>query len=622
MSAKNLLKRTALNQYLRRFRWRERKISRGNDFPDKTFYVIRRHANRAGLFSFVMTNLASIQYAIDHQYIPIVDMQNSPNPMLKNSEVGRINAWDQYFDQPCGYTLEDIKKAKHIILGDVEAPSDYPDYSMLQNKGELRRWQQMAQRYLHPLSHIEAAASRWLEQNGGVKDMLGVLCRGTDYIQSKPLGHPIQPDIEDVLEECTRISSQYGLNKIYLATEDEEIFGRFEMAFPDKVFSYQQTRVTTSAGENVNDRMNAMSDPYARNQEYLISIDILSKLSYFVGGATNGSYGALLMGAGQKYHHIWQLGCYGGKEDLLGTKTGIVILNYKSAQLCLNAVDSVRKNVRSPYHIYLVDGNSGNSEEKILRSSFQNSSDVTLKILDKNPGYSVGNNVGARLAVEDGCERILIMNPDVELQNDIVTLLGNGLSDRIAMSVPYISLPDGRCGQKLMKNFRIRYSFITKIPLGDKIARHFAYFRIARNISNPKEMMTFSGTAMGCCLMINSKIFDRLGMFDENVFLYFEENILGLKLERQRLLTSYIPEARIIHHESSATGKAGMAKKYCRFYSSEYYVLKRWCGIGRLMGNIMRYLLLREYDRRSDGDEEQALERAELIHAMNGVDQR
>lgn len=46
------------------FIWRERTVRWGDEYPDQRFYVIRRHADQAGLFSFVATNLGSINEAV------------------------------------------------------------------------------------------------------------------------------------------------------------------------------------------------------------------------------------------------------------------------------------------------------------------------------------------------------------------------------------------------------------------------------------------------------------------------------------------------------------------------------------------------------------------------------
>ena len=107
---------TFLNEPYTRWKWRERRVSYGKENPDKTFYVIRRASCKVGLFSHVMTNMGLVKYALDRGYIPVIDMQNTKNTYLEPDQVGKVNAWEFYFEQPCGYSLRDIKKSKNVIL--------------------------------------------------------------------------------------------------------------------------------------------------------------------------------------------------------------------------------------------------------------------------------------------------------------------------------------------------------------------------------------------------------------------------------------------------------------------------------------------------------------------------
>ena len=88
-----------IRELLSQYKWRERTIHPGTEYPGKRFYVIRRHADHAGLFSFVATNLGSVLEATAKGYIPVIDMQNAVNPMLAPEEIGKVNAWDRFFLQ-------------------------------------------------------------------------------------------------------------------------------------------------------------------------------------------------------------------------------------------------------------------------------------------------------------------------------------------------------------------------------------------------------------------------------------------------------------------------------------------------------------------------------------------
>ena len=88
---------------MRRIKSRERKKSFGKLNGDKCIYVIRIRKENLGLMGYYMAILGHIKKAESKKYIPVVDMKNYKNTYLKESEVGKKNAWEYYFC-PVSYT--------------------------------------------------------------------------------------------------------------------------------------------------------------------------------------------------------------------------------------------------------------------------------------------------------------------------------------------------------------------------------------------------------------------------------------------------------------------------------------------------------------------------------------
>ena len=59
--------------------------------------------------------------------------------------------------------------------------------------------------------------------------VLGVLCRGTDYVSLRPYNHPVQPSVSEMLQKAGEMLRCYKLEHIYLVTEDEGIRRAFEV---------------------------------------------------------------------------------------------------------------------------------------------------------------------------------------------------------------------------------------------------------------------------------------------------------------------------------------------------------------------------------------------------------
>ena len=291
-------------------RWHTKKVSYGSENADLTFYVIRRHDMHAGLFSFVTSNLGAIQEAVDRGYTPVIDMMNAQSSMLLENEVGKRNAWEDYFEQPCGYSMQDVYRSKNVILGTIAPPAFYPDFAMIENPDQMIQWQKCARKYLRPLAVHQQTITEYYNCNFSGRRVLGVLCRGTDYLTMRPHAHPVQPEIRDVMDKCTQVMEEMHCDCIYMATEDQNIWDQFRNRFGNLLFSYQHTRLISDAAEYIDKVANEQTTPYERSREYLISIGILSKCNCLVAGAANGSYGALLLTKGYEYQYIFQLGRY------------------------------------------------------------------------------------------------------------------------------------------------------------------------------------------------------------------------------------------------------------------------------------------------------------------------
>ena len=302
-----------INHAYTNFKWRERKVSCGKDNKEKQFYVVRRANAKVGLFSLVLTNLGHIKYAIEKGYIPLVDLQNY-NPFYQGGATDNKNIWEYYFEQPYGYGLNDIKNSKKIILGNGIVTSDleYPDDNIAYDEQKIDFWKSIAQKYLIVNEEIVKEAEKIADKIFGTSKILGVLARGTDYINMKPYNHPVQPSPEQLMEKIDEVMVKQGCDKIYLATEDKGIFSKMKNRYGDKIIALDVERHETKGNQNINDvRRMQEKDDYTMAKDYLITILLLSKCDCLVAGNTSGSIGALLLNKEYEYQYIFNLGRYG-----------------------------------------------------------------------------------------------------------------------------------------------------------------------------------------------------------------------------------------------------------------------------------------------------------------------
>ena len=85
-------------------------------------YIIHSGADHVGLFSYFLMILGGIAFADRNNLIPVVDMKNYRNNYLYGSEVGQINAWEYYFEQPGNVSLDDALSCKKYNTAKHERP--------------------------------------------------------------------------------------------------------------------------------------------------------------------------------------------------------------------------------------------------------------------------------------------------------------------------------------------------------------------------------------------------------------------------------------------------------------------------------------------------------------------
>lgn len=314
MQIKSVLKGCKpINDIYTKWKWREHRVSYGKEYPDKTFFVIRRASCKIGLFSHVMTNIGLIEYAVNRGWIPVIDMQNTGNTYLEDNQVGKENAWEFFFEQPCGYTLQDIKTAKNVVLssGLITGENVYPGSNVAFDKEQRQRWRQLFQQYIRVTPELLTEFDADYEKLFDGKKVMGVLARGTDYTHKRPSRHPVQPTVQQLKAEIERVMAEHACELIYLATEDSEIFHELKESYGDRLVALKTKRYTIQDASNINDVwQNRACDAYLKGKEYLETIWLLGRCNCLVAGCVGGTYGALLMSSGYDDQYIFDLGIY------------------------------------------------------------------------------------------------------------------------------------------------------------------------------------------------------------------------------------------------------------------------------------------------------------------------
>lgn len=296
--------------------WSEHYVKRGD--PKKpTYYIIRRKWETTGLLGRYNIFAGHIRYALSKGWLPVIDMQNYPNPYLPPEKLGKENSWEYYFEQPLRIGLEQAYAGENVILSSEEVlPRPFEIMPFYENrKGILTEWRMLVKLGLlrikpEILQDIAAVRKNLFAPNNRV---LGLLLRGTDYVIKKLPNHPIPPPIEFALSTVVAKLKDWKCNKIFLATEYKNIVRIFKQVFGDLCMTFDREYVDyNKPGEAISlVRIDRENDHFLQGKDYLTQMVLLSTCNSFVAARCGGSVGVMMMADKFEHTYFFNLGRYG-----------------------------------------------------------------------------------------------------------------------------------------------------------------------------------------------------------------------------------------------------------------------------------------------------------------------
>lgn len=312
--------------------FREISLSLGPLNPDKTIYVIRWPYCRSGIFALFISMLGSL-IDLPEQYEVYFDFINYRSVYMKDSEVGRVNTFEKWFQQPNGLSAEEVYNSKHVVL--APCTEEFALGCGVRDKAEegvLEKCMQTIRKYIRPNEKFAQILEEEREKIFCNNEKIcAVIYRGTDYLLAKTYKHPIQPDLDLLIKQVRDAQKQWNFTKIYLVTEDQKGQERFVEEFGDiVVFSERKLindyPILSAESAIVNVQFDREDDEYLKGMEYLRQIIIAAECDCMISGVNSGYQGALALSGGFEQCYEFNLGIYGIDDDSYCTPWGHYIL--------------------------------------------------------------------------------------------------------------------------------------------------------------------------------------------------------------------------------------------------------------------------------------------------------
>ena len=251
---------------------------------------------------------------------------------------------------------------------------------------------------------------------------------------------------------------------------------------------------------------------------------------------------------------------------------GIVIVHYTGREDTLECLASVFASTdATDTRVFLVDQGVGDGTPDAVRSRFP-----TVQVLEngKNLGYAGGANVGIRAGLAGGAEHVLLLNNDVTLAPEMLDQLlsASKTAPNVGILGPVSLVADG--------TDRVWAT-------GGRIDWRGQALRLEHEQNEPDYLI-------GCGMLVKRAVFERIGMFDERFFLYYEEADLCARAKDAGFRLRCVPQAFLWHKVSRATGTDSPLTLYYMRRNMLLYLAKRrqWLGWIVAVGDALRLTLV------------------------------
>ena len=257
-------------------------------------------------------------------------------------------------------------------------------------------------------------------------------------------------------------------------------------------------------------------------------------------------------------------------------KLYIVILHYGKVEDTLECIKSLKnQKVSCKIKVVIVD----NSPKKELKDNIKNILIGGIPIdyipANKNLGFSKGVNIGIRKALADiEMTHVLILNNDTVCDENMLHRLVNLNAD---ISGPVIKF-DHQCNWM--------YDHGWKINWWTGRTKHIENSKLETQNSKINEKIDYIS---GCCMLVKRKVFETIGLFDEDYFFYFEDVDFCVRAKQKGYRIAVTENAMIYHKLGGSIGRWSQQAIAYNLWGNFLFINKRM-GIRKITGYL--YLLL------------------------------
>lgn len=240
-------------------------------------------------------------------------------------------------------------------------------------------------------------------------------------------------------------------------------------------------------------------------------------------------------------------------------KIGVVTVNFNTETDTLNFLDSLERVQKKDFSLFTVIVDNASKKKFVLPPKF-NKEKARVIYLDENTGFSGGYNTGIKEALRRGADFVLVINNDTIVDplavNHLVKVLES--NEQIGAVAPKIYFAKGnefhKERYKQNELGRVFWFAGGYIDWKNVQSVHRGVDEVDIGQFNKTEEIGF---ASGCCILIKKEVLEKVGLFDDKFFLYYEDADLNERIKKAGYKIYYVPSAVVVHVNAASSGGAG-----------------------------------------------------------------
>ena len=227
-------------------------------------------------------------------------------------------------------------------------------------------------------------------------------------------------------------------------------------------------------------------------------------------------------------------------------KLSIIILSYNTRELttdCINSIKEIYEKELKKGEIEIILVDNASTDKSMEAFSKLNYPNLIIIENKENFGFSKGNNIGAKKAKGS---YILFLNSDTEVKDMGLVRMLEFMENNSNVGIAGGRLKNlDNSVQKSAGKFYTLFNIILFLLGGERLG-------LLRK-SSPKVSRT--DWVSGACMMVRKDVFEKLGGFEEKLFMYMEDMELCFRAKKKGYLTYFYPNIELLHKERGSSNR-------------------------------------------------------------------